>query len=432
MFVGRLGPNELGALGVNTALYSLAFFLFNFLASTTTPLVATAVAAQDKDKAGQVTIQGLILAGVLGISLLGGLVIGQDWFLGVMGADGSMLAPAKEYLVARSFAAPAVLVVLVGTGVLRGLQDMKTPLLITLFANAANLVLDPILIYSFDLGVRGAAVATTAAEWLSAGAYVMVLWRERETLGLDCSYSVAVRRAQADYLPFLQAGGTVLLRTFVLLFTKTFASSVATHLGPVNIAAHQVVAQFWLLHSLTTDSLAVSAQSLVAVALGKGDMRQARGLSDRLLQFGIALGVFWTFFLQAASPVLPSIFTSDGTVATAVYSIAPIATFVLPISSAAYVYDGIFIGAKDFRFLAFSMSSAAVCVCTALFLVEPLGWGLPGVWWCQSGMLILRASILTWRYQQQRGPVPRQISKPVEEGTVAVVDNEELEGSVRR
>lgn len=275
---------------------------------------------------------------------------------------------------------------------------MRTPLMVTFAANALNLVLDPIFIYGLGMGVKGAALSTSLAECCSAVAYTAILWRDHsDRLGLNCSLQTAIKRSQADYLPFLSAGGTLLVRTSVLLATKTLASSTATHMGPISISAHQVVVQLWLLFSLMTDSLAVSGQSLIAVYLGQNNAPAARQMSDRLIQLGLGMGVVMALFFSAISPYFPYLFTSDPAVVAQVHSIMPLATIVLPINSLAYVLDGVLIGAEDFSFLAWSMAPTALIVSSALLMVEPFNLGIEGVWACQALLMMLRAGTLSIR-----------------------------------
>lgn len=278
---------------------------------------------------------------------------------------------------------------------------MKTPLMITLVANAVNLVLDPVLIYGMGMGVKGAAISTSFAECSAAIAYTIVLLREhRDRLGLNCSLQTAIQRAQSGYLPFLSAGGTMLLRTSVLLGTKTLASSVATHLGPISISAHQVVAQLWLLFSLMTDSLAISGQSLIAGSLGQEDRETARRVSNRLMELGLGLGLVTTVIFGLGANEFPYLFTNDPAIVAQIHSIMPLAILVLPVNSLAYVLDGVMTGAEDFEYLAWSMVCTACLISTCLLLVEPFHWGLEGVWVCQSLLMVLRAGTLAARWVQ--------------------------------
>ncbi|KAL4425326.1 hypothetical protein ABPG75_009342 [Micractinium tetrahymenae] len=412
IFVGQVGADALAALGVNSALFTFSFVVFNFLATATTPMVAAALSVGDRHRAGKVTLQALGLATVLGGILAVALVAGSDGALALMGAGpetGRVHELATDFLVIRAAAAPAALLMTVGQGAFRGLQDMRTPLGITLAANAINLGLDIFLIMGLGWGVRGAATATTAAEWVAALAYLGGLWARRDALG-GLSPRLVLGSRVADALaemgPFLQAGGAMLMRTGLLLGTKTLASATAARLGVVPVAAHQVVTQLWLLSSLIVDSVAIAGQSLVAVQLGKGDVREARAVSNRLLGLGIGAGAALAAAFWLAEPIIPGIFSSDADVEAAVRQVLPIAVAMLPINAAVYVFDGVITGASDFKFMAGAMVLAAGTAAGLLLGVEPLGLGLPGVWYAMGLLMVSRLGTMMWRYQSESGPLP--------------------------
>ena len=177
--------------------------------------------------------QALGLASVLGGVLTVVLVVFSDGALALMGAGpetGHVHELATEFLLVGAAAAPAALLMTVGQGAFRGLQDMRTPLAITLAANAINLGLDCALILGAGWGVRGAAVATTTAEWVAAVAYLACLWQRRDALGGLSPRLVLGERLGAaveEMVPFLKAGGAMLMRTGLLLGTKTLASATA-------------------------------------------------------------------------------------------------------------------------------------------------------------------------------------------------------------
>lgn len=412
IFIGQVGTDELAALGINTALFTFAFLVFNFLATATTPMVAASLAAGDREHAGKVTLQALGLATVLGGALTVALVAFSDGALALMGAGpetGRVHELATQFLVIRAAAAPAALLMTVGQGAFRGLQDMRTPLGITLAANGINLGLDIFLIMGLGWGVRGAATATTTAEWVAALAYMGLLYKRRDDLGglsprLVLSSQLA--DALAEMTPFLKAGGAMLLRTGLLLGTKTLASATAARLGVVPVAAHQVVTQLWLLSSLLVDSVAIAGQSLVAVQLGKGDIFEARAVSNRLLGLGIGGGVALAGAFWLAEPVIPGIFSNDAAVEAAVREVLPIAVAMLPINAAVYVFDGIVTGASDFKFMAGAMVLAAGTAVLLLLGVEPLELGLQGVWYALGLLMVSRLGTMIWRYQSEDGPLP--------------------------
>lgn len=411
-FVGRLGVTPLGALGVNASIFSMVFVLFNFLAYGTTPMVARAVGRGDRARAGRLAVEALTLAAIAGTAALASIQLFAGPILTVMGATGDLRAPAMTYLRLRAFAGPAVLLITAGHGIFRGWHDTRTPLLITLGLNAVNLVLDPILIFGLGWGIAGAAVATTVAQWAGALGFLwLVLVRRREALGVTLVLPRAV-----DLLPFLRVGGALVMRTFALIGTMTLATAVATRVGTVAIAAHQVASQLWLLLALVVDALAVAGQAMVARYRGADEGRDApepgrpprgvdatgsptaREAADRLLAWGLAVGLGLAALFLALRPWLPRLFTDEPAAITRVDGILPFVIWMQPLNALVFVWDGILMGAEDFRFLAIQMALAAAAAAAVLLLVVPMGWGLIGVWWGIVVLMAGRAVTLGARY----------------------------------
>ena len=401
-FVGRLGDDALGALGVASAVFAVAFFLFNFLEYGTTSLVARAFGANDLERAGRATATAFLVAVVAGTVTLVVLEVFLDPVLGVMGATGGVRDEATTYLRIRALAIPAVLVIRAGHGSYRGYQDTRTPLVVTLGVNVVNLVLDPLLIFGAGLEVAGAAWATVIAQWVGAVWFFGLVGRRRSRLG------VTAWRPRLDELrAFLVVGRDLAVRTGSLLATFTIATAVATRVSDEAVAAHQVVMQLFIFLALAVDALAIAAQAMVGRRVGSGDRGEGRFISDRLVVMGAVVGVGLAAVLAAVSGPLPGWFTSDPEVVEAIRSVYWFLVALQPLAAVVFVWDGVFLGLADFGFLAVAMFVSAVAASVVLFLVLPLGWGLTGVWW---GLVVLVASRLVtlgWRRAASAGPLGR-------------------------
>ncbi len=343
-------------------------------------------------------MQAFLLAAVVGGAATLLLELLAVPIVSLMGAGGELRDPALSYLRIRALAGPAVLFVTAGHGAFRGYQDTRTPLLVTLGLNLVNLVLDPLFIFGFGWGLEGAAVATVIAQWVGALWFIHLLFRNRShELGIQPRLP-----ALSEIRPFLRIGRELALRTVALIGTLTLATAVATRVGTVQVAAHQVAAQIWLLLAMIVDSLAVAAQALVAGYRGAGDAAMARRASNRLLVWGLLSGVALggIFFLLA--PVLPRLFTDEPAVLAAVAGIFPFIVAMQPLNAVVFVWDGVFIGAERFQFLARQMAFSATCAAVILFLVLPLGWGLTGVWWGIVALMVARATTLAAAYRNPR------------------------------
>lgn len=395
-FVGRLGASELGALGINSAIFALSFFVFNFLAYGTTPMIAKALGKADSKQAGRVIMQAFSLAALLGLLALFVLELFALPIVKLMGATAELQDPSLTYLRIRAFAAPAVLFITAGNGVFRGFQNTRTPFIITLALNAVNLILDPLFIFVFGWGLAGAAWATLIAQWLGAISFVWLIFiKNRSSFFLEFKLPKL-----SELKPFLEAGWALFIRTLSLSLAFTLATATATRLGVFEVAAHQVAAQIWLLLALTIDALAIAAQALVAKFLGENNTKDAKAVADRLLFLGLLAGLVFAVVFWLLQPYLPRIFTNETDIIKHVLTIFPFVIIMQPINAIVFVWDGIFIGAEDYGFLALAMFSSSLIAAIILVLVVPLNLGLSGVWWGILSLMLARVVTLAWRYKR--------------------------------
>jgi MATE family multidrug resistance protein len=397
-FVGQLGRIPLGALGINASIFSMTFLIFNFLAYGTTPRVGRHVGTGDRKEAGRVVVRALTLAVLAGAVALITLQLLAVPILRLMGAGDVLMGPALEYLRIRACAGPAVLLITAGHGAFRGYQDTRTPMIITIGFNIINVALDPLLIFGLGWGLAGAAAATAIAQWIGAIVFLVLLLKtRRKALGIELAWP-----RLRSLLPFLKVGRDLLVRTGALVGTMTLATAVAARVGVTAVAAHQVAAQLWLFLALVVDALAVAAQALVSKHLGQQDPEAARAVSNRLLQWGLLVGAALGAGFFASRPVLPGFFSDDAATIAAVLSVFPFVALLQPLNGLVFVWDGVYMGAEDFGYLAKAMLVSAAGAATILLLVQPMDGGLTGVWWGITALMVLRALTLAVPYVRRR------------------------------
>ena len=388
--VGRLGAVPLAGLGVSVALFTLAFFGFNVLTYGTTAEVARLRGAGRPQEAATYALQALWLAITLGVAVTIVFQGAAPLMLRLMGATGEVAGAAEVYLRIRALASVPVLIVLVGHGAFRGCKDMRTPLWITISINLGNAVLSWALIYPLGMGIAGAAVGTLVAQSVGAVTF-LVLGRRRLTppaLGVD---PAAMRR-------IVGISRDLFLRTAALLSGLLISTAVATRMGTVEVAAHQIARELWTMLTLVQDGFAIAGQAMIATALGAGLVAEARGIALRLLRWGTGFGFVVGAVYLLADDVLPGVFTTDVEVLAAVGAVWGLVALLQPIGGVVFVLDGILMGAADFRFLWWSTALASlgglvpVCLLSLRF-----GWGLPGIWIGMVVMMVARAVLTVWR-----------------------------------
>ncbi len=391
-WVGRLGADALATLGIATTVLISFFFIFNFLAYGATPLIGAALGRGELQVAARVGGAAAAMASIAGLLSLAAALVFAPVLVRIMGADASIAADTVTYLRLRSLALPAVLLITVGHGVFRGHQDTRTPFIVTAGFNLINLILDPLLIFTFGLGINGAAIASVVAQWAGVAWFVVLVQRPQHRGRLVLVRGLTWREMR----PLMGASAALVIRTGSLLAVFAVATAVASRISNVAIGAHQVASQLWLFLALVVDALAIAGQSMIGPRISSGRSDQARQVANRLLQLGLIVGCGLALLMAAGSSVLPRLFTDDTAVIAAVESVFWFLVVMQPINALVFVWDGIGVGASAFRFLAWSMLVAAVLTIAMLLAVLPTGSGLVMVWWALTVLMMLRLGALTW------------------------------------
>ncbi|WP_406138157.1 MATE family efflux transporter [Streptomyces sp. NBC_01089] len=394
--VGHLGTRQLAGLGVAAALLSTAVSIFVFLAYATTAAVARRVGAGDLQAAIRQGMDGIWLALLLGALVIAVVLPTAPWLVSIFGASADASPYAVTYLRISSIGIPAMLVVLAATGVLRGLQDTRTPLYVAIGGFAANAALNAALVYGAGLGIAGSAWGTVIAQFAMVVVYLVVVVRGARKHGASLLPDMAGIRACA------QAGVPLLVRTLSLRAVLMTATAVAAHLGDTDVAAHQIVLSLWSLLAFALDAIAIAGQAIIGRYLGAGDAEGAKEACRRMVQWGIASGVVLGALVVASRPLFVPLFTSDQAVRGVLLPALLVVAVAQPISGIVYVLDGVLMGAGDGRYLAWAMVVTLAVFTPVALLVPRLGGGLTALWWAMALMMAVRTVTLWLRARSGR------------------------------
>src|SRR3954453_13013677 len=208
--VGQLGTTQLAGLGIAGAVLATLISLCIFLAYGTTASVARRIGAGDVPGALSQGIDGVWLAVLIGAVTTALGVPLAAWLVGLFGPEAAVADQATTYLRIGLLGAVPLLLMLATTGILRGLQDTRTPLVVAVVGNVANVALNLWLVYGLDLGIAGSALGTVVAQTASAAALVLVVLRAAREHGVPARPSRAGIRGAGS------AGVPLLLRTLTL------------------------------------------------------------------------------------------------------------------------------------------------------------------------------------------------------------------------
>jgi MATE family, multidrug efflux pump len=392
--VGHLGRPQLAALGIAFTILGGTFAIFNFLQYGTTAQVARAGGAGEEEIARRLGAQAVWLSLAFGVAVSGLIAAVAPQVVALMGGEGQAADDAVLYLRIAAVGFPAAFLALGAQGYLRGVADLRTPLVILVAGNVANVVLELVFVYGLDWGIAGSAWGTAVAQLGMGSAFVVVVLRQLDPGEAGVRLELARR--------VLSLGKWIFVRTTALMLSFVLAGAVATRFGDASIAAHQVAFQLWIFLALVLDSVAIAGQIIVGRELGAGRRDEAYGASERMIWLSVALGGVFAALMLVLAGVLPRAFTGDAAVLDETALLWPLFALMQPLNGAVFALDGILIGASDGPFLAMSMVAAFVA-CTALLLVAlEADWGIRGVWAALVVLILVRLSLMAARFRRGR------------------------------
>ncbi|MGW5784682.1 MATE family efflux transporter [Streptomyces sp. NPDC003757] len=394
--VGHLGTAQLAGLGIASALLTTAVSIFVFLAYATTAAVSRRVGAGDLQAAIRQGMDGIWLALVLGAAVITVVLPTAPSLVELFGASDTAAPFATTYLRISSLGIPAMLVVLASTGVLRGLQNTRTPLYVAVAGFVANAVLNVALVYGAGLGIAGSAWGTVVAQCGMAAVYLWVVVRGARRHGASLRPDLVGIRASA------QAGMPLLVRTLSLRAILMIATAVAARLGDADIAAHQIILSLWSLLAFALDAIAIAGQAIIGRYLGADDAQGARDACRRMVEWGVAVGVVLGLLVVLSRPVFLPLFTGDSVVKDTALPALVIVAVAQPICGVVYVLDGVLMGAGDGPYLAWAMLLTLAIYTPAALLVPVLGGGLTALWAAMTLMMVMRLATLWLRTRSGR------------------------------
>jgi MATE family multidrug resistance protein len=404
VIVGRLGAAPLAAVGLGgNWIWTLACFFVGTSMAVQTFVAQRHGAGRDRE-CGAWSWQGL--ASNVPLAALASIAI-------VLGADGivELLAPTEElaplatgYMRARALGITGLTAAVSISSFFRGIGDVRTPLYATLIANAINLVLDFGLVFGLwglpQLGVVGAGIATSIAEWVYCGVVAFVFLRPAVSQRFDTRWRAPrldeIRRLWHTGIPI---GGQWILEMLSYAIFVTFVA----RMGAAEMAASHAYIQLLSLSFMQASGIGTAAATLVGRAIGAGRPERVERSFRSATLLGGLLGAMIALLFVLVPDTLVGIFSDDPKVLAFARPLLLIGAAYQLLDAIGIVTDGALRGAGDTRwpFAVRCGLSWLVFLPVAWVLAFPFGGGLTGAWLGGLAHILLLTSALVWRFRSQ-------------------------------
>jgi len=393
--VGQLGAAApIGAVGIGAIILTGIYWIFGFLRMGTVGLTSQAIGGSDQPEADALLTRALMigLGAGLAIILLQIPLFAGAFLLAPASAEVETLA--REYMAVRVWSAPAIISIYGITGWLIAAERTRAVLAIQVAMNGLNILLDLWFVLGLGWGVQGVAIATFIAEW---SGFALGLWFCRDAI-LRGHWRDWPRVFDAARLRRMASvNGDILIRSLLLQGIFISFLFLGADFGDVPLAANQVLLQFLQITAYAMDGFAFGAETLVGQALGAGRRAALRRAAWLTSLWGLATGAALAVFFALAGPVLIDVMTTAEPVRVSAREFLPWVVLAPLLGAAAWMLDGIFIGATRTRDMRNMMVVSTLIYAAAVAILTPL-MGNHGLWVALNVSLVARGLTLWLRY----------------------------------
>lgn len=366
--VGHLSSSHIGAITIGTSIFNLIYWNFGFLRMGTSGFTAQAYGAQRWDEAVRTLVRACAIA--LAIALL---LIVLQWPISqlarvIFKGSKEVMQLALTYFFVRVWAAPATLGLYAVKGWFIGMQDSKTPMWIAIALNCVNILCSLLFVLVLHWDIAGVALGTVIAQY--SGLFMGILFLRKKMKTVPTTFRLS-RASLADALHwedmrrFFKVNGDIFLRTVCLSAVFTFITAASGRISDEVLALDALLLQFFTLFSYIMDGFAYAGESLVGRYIGAREPKNLRSAVRLLLLWGLILTAAFTLLYALFSQQFLRIFTTDSVlIADATDYIGWV--LAIPLCGfAAFLFDGIFIGATASR----TMRNAMFVATSAFFIL---------------------------------------------------------------
>lgn len=390
--VGHIGDaGYIAAIALATMVFNLIYWNFGFLRMGTSGLTAQAFGAQDKEEYLNVLVRGIVIAlSVAVILLLLQYPIAQ-LCKRLIDSSPRTIDLMLTYFYIRIWAAPATISLYVLKGWFLGMQNAASPMWVATVLNLVNIVFSLLFVYAFDAGIAGVAWGSVLAQYSGLLLAIIIWVRRYGHFWHDIRWRAALQWRKM--IRFFQVNADIFLRSLCMIAVFTFIPYISSSMGDEILAANTLLMQLFTLTSYVMDGFAYAGESLVGKYVGAKDRFKLRLTIRYLMCWGVALAVAFTLLFVFGGEMLLRILAKDeAVIGTAM--IYMFWTYLLPFTGfAAFIYDGIYIGAT-----ATAAMRNVMFVATAIFFIIYYAlaahWGNHALWFAFIVFLIFRGLLM--------------------------------------
>tara|TARA_R110002111_G_scaffold597_3_gene4911 strand:+ start:1593 stop:2960 length:1368 start_codon:yes stop_codon:yes gene_type:complete len=393
--VGQLGmAAPIGAVGIGAIILSALYWVFGFLRMGTVGLTAQAAGNNDDAEVAALLTRGLLIGSLAGLALIL-LQVPLFWAsFRVSPASSEVEGLARTYMGIRVWSAPAAIAIYAITGWLIAQERTRDVLVIQIWMNGMNILLDLWFVLGLGWGVEGVALATFLAEWTGAA---LGLWFCRAAFAGPAWRDWVQVFDRPRWINMMRVNGDILIRSLLLQAIFVSFLFLGSGLGDITLAANQVLLQFLMITAFALDGFAFAAEALVGRAMGARQRDILRRSAVLTSGWGVVACVLMTIAFAWGGGAIIDLMTTSFSVRAEARVFLPYMIAAPLLGCASWMLDGVFIGATRSRDMRNMMAMSFVIYVASVIVLLP--WlGNHGLWISLLVSFVARGITLGLRY----------------------------------
>lgn len=392
--MGHLGSEVyVGAIALGVIIFNFIYWGFGFLRMGTSGFTAQAYGARDLREMIVILARSLVVAlgaGIL-IVLLQKPIVSLSFYL-IQGTE-EVEVLARQYFSIRIWSAPATLCLYAFTGWFLGMQNARMTMVIAITVNVLNIGLNFLFVYGLGMKVEGVALGSLLAQYGGLLLAAILFLRYYSRLGRY--FEMAALRQWDAFRRFFIVNKDILLRTLFLIVTFSFFTARSAAENNSILAVNTLLLQFLFIFSYFIDGFAYAAESLVGKYVGARDPVRLKAVIRHLFVWGFFLSIPFTVIYLVWDEAILRILTDNQPIISLAKDYMPWVVLVPFLSFAAFIWDGVFIGATTAAPMRNTLFVATFLVFLPAYFISREFIGNHGLWLAMILFMVTRGVMLS-------------------------------------
>lgn len=386
-------PVYIGAIAFGSIIFNMIYSGFGFLRMGSSGLTAQAWGAKRKDETFLVLIRSLIVAMCLAVIVILFQFPIQWVSFKILNGGEAVNELAQGYFYIRIWAAPATLGLYAFFGWFLGVQNAKTPMIIALVINLVNILMNFVFVLGFGMTSDGVALATVIAQY--TGLILAIYFLLTKYKPYVKKYSMKLIMKSDEIIRFFKVNSDIFIRTILLLLTLAFFTNMSAKHGNDILAVNALLFQFFFIFSYFADGFAFAGEALTGKAIGEGNRKLLNSTVKNLFYWGAGAAILASFIYAIGLEPLMNVMTSNSRLLEISKNYSIWVVMIPLTSSAAFIWDGIFIGVTATKAMRNAMIISSLVIFLPAYYLTTNYWGNDALWFALNLFMIARG-ILMW------------------------------------